>query len=161
MSARRRPGWGFASGGGGGGIWRSEDGGETWARLSGSGLPNGSIGRVALDIARSNPDVLYAQIETAPDREPVEPAPQGRGGRGGGGGGGGSGCPQGEILNGGGGRGQQQIEPDDQCSGVWRSSDKGRSWQCVSNHNMRRMSFSQSRSEPNDENTGYTGGVGA
>jgi photosystem II stability/assembly factor-like uncharacterized protein len=160
---RRRSAWGFAAGGGGSGIWRSEDGGETWTRLSGNGLPNGTMGRIALDFAHSNPSVLYAQIEVAPDKEPVEPATEGRGGRGGGGGFGGTGCPQGEIVGQGqGGRGQQQqIEPDDQCSGIWRSNDKGRTWQFVSNHNVRPMYFSQIRVDPNDENVIYTGGVSA
>jgi photosystem II stability/assembly factor-like uncharacterized protein len=119
------------------------------------------MGRIALDFAKSNPNMLYAQIEVAPDKEPVEPAPQGGGG-GGGGRGGGTGCPQGEIIAQGGRGGQQQRpQPDDQCSGVWRSNDKGRSWQFVSNHNIRPMYFSQIRVDPTDENVVYTGGVSA
>ncbi len=43
---RRRASWGFASGGPGSGIWRSENGGENWTRLGGNGLPSGTMGRV-------------------------------------------------------------------------------------------------------------------
>src|SRR5688500_3422317 len=48
--ARRRAAWGFASGGPGAGIWRSDNGGDTWTRLTGNGLPTGTMGRIALDI---------------------------------------------------------------------------------------------------------------
>lgn len=43
------------------GIWRSVDGGENWALLSG-GLPapSPSVGRIGIDISPSDPDVLYA-----------------------------------------------------------------------------------------------------
>ncbi|MGH7502205.1 MAG: WD40/YVTN/BNR-like repeat-containing protein [Longimicrobiales bacterium] len=158
---RRRSAWGFASGGGGSGIWQSEDAGDTWTRLSGNGLPNGSMGRIALDVSKSNPNVIFAQIEVGPDKEPVEPAPQ-PGGEQGGRGGFGNNCPQGEIIGQTGRGGQQQRpEPDDQCSGVWRSDDRGQSWHFVSNHNVRPMYFSQIRVDPNNENVLYTGGVSA
>ncbi|HUF23605.1 MAG TPA: hypothetical protein VMN81_05710, partial [Vicinamibacterales bacterium] len=67
---RRRTAWGFASGGPNTGIHQSTDGGRTWTRVTGGGLPRGTMGRVGLDISRSNPNVIYAQIEVAPDREP-------------------------------------------------------------------------------------------
>lgn len=42
------------------GIWRTLDGGNTWTELT-SGLPTGiDVGRIGIDISRSNPDVLYA-----------------------------------------------------------------------------------------------------
>jgi photosystem II stability/assembly factor-like uncharacterized protein len=42
------------------GIYKSTDGGESWQRLSG-GLPKGEhVGRIAVDIAPSSPNVLYA-----------------------------------------------------------------------------------------------------
>jgi len=72
---RRRSACCFVGGGPGSGIWTSEDGGESWRRLSGNGLPNGTMGRVALDIHRANPNIIYAQIEVAPDREPAGSAP--------------------------------------------------------------------------------------
>jgi photosystem II stability/assembly factor-like uncharacterized protein len=59
---RRLP-WTFHSGGPDDGIWRSTDGGETWTRLSGHGLPTGLMGRSAVAIAPSDSKRLYAIIE--------------------------------------------------------------------------------------------------
>jgi len=56
--------WGRDSGGPNGGIWKSTDGGDTWSRLTGHGLPEPPIGKVGLAIAQSNSDVVYALIET-------------------------------------------------------------------------------------------------
>ncbi|MFQ5705141.1 MAG: WD40/YVTN/BNR-like repeat-containing protein [Gemmatimonadales bacterium] len=56
--------WGRESGGPGGGIYRSRDGGATWQRLEGHGLPKPPIGKVGLAIAPSNPEVVYALMET-------------------------------------------------------------------------------------------------
>jgi len=61
---RLRRTWGFDGGGPGSGIWKTTDGGDTWAELSG-GLPAGPKGRIALDISASSPDVLYATVEHA------------------------------------------------------------------------------------------------
>ena len=64
-----RKGWDIISGGPAdkGGIWKSVDGGETWKKVS-AGLPTKLIGKIDLDIARSNPNVLYAMLE-APGAE--------------------------------------------------------------------------------------------
>ena len=59
---RREP-WTFHSGGPEDGIWRSADGGKTWNRLSGHGLPTGLTGRSAVAIAPSNSKRIYALIE--------------------------------------------------------------------------------------------------
>ena len=59
---RRRSGWGFNGGGPHGGIHKSTDGGRTWTKLT-TGLPTGDIGRIGLDIYRSNPRILYATVE--------------------------------------------------------------------------------------------------
>ena len=53
--------WGRVSGGPGSGLFKSTDGGATWKRLSGHGLPNAPIGKVAVQIARSNPKPTIAQ----------------------------------------------------------------------------------------------------
>lgn len=44
------------------GLWRSEDGGETWQKLK-NGLPTGNIGKIGLAVSPVNPDILYAAIE--------------------------------------------------------------------------------------------------
>ena len=58
---RRFP-WELDNGGAGSGIYRSTDGGDSWSRLT-TGLPDGPYGRIALDIAPSNPTHVYALIE--------------------------------------------------------------------------------------------------
>jgi len=56
--------WGRTSGGPGGGLHVSRDGGLTWRRLSGHGLPTKPVGKVAVAIAPSNPQRVYAMFET-------------------------------------------------------------------------------------------------
>jgi len=56
--------WGRESGGPNGGIYRSRDGGVTWQHLQGHGLPEPPLGKIGLAIAPSNPNVVYALIET-------------------------------------------------------------------------------------------------
>src|SRR5215204_5322459 len=56
--------WGRTSGGPGGGLFASRDGGATWRRLTGHGLPTKPVGKVAVAIAPSSPDRIYVMIET-------------------------------------------------------------------------------------------------
>jgi len=56
--------WGRSSGGPGSGLFKSTDGGATWKRLEGHGLPKPPIGKVSPQIAHSNPKRVYALIET-------------------------------------------------------------------------------------------------
>jgi photosystem II stability/assembly factor-like uncharacterized protein len=56
--------WGRVSGGPGSGIFRSSDGGSTWQRLSGNGLPTRPVGKIGLAIAKTNSNRIYALIET-------------------------------------------------------------------------------------------------
>ena len=52
------------SGGEGSGLWKSEDGGETWKDITASkGLPKGVWGIVGVAVAPSNPDKVYAILE--------------------------------------------------------------------------------------------------
>lgn len=67
--------WSRESGGPGSGIFKSSDGGMTWKRLQGNGLPAKPHGKVALGIAPSNPNHLYALIETG-DGVPLRGVPQ-------------------------------------------------------------------------------------
>ena len=58
---RRRHAWGNLTGGPHSGIYRSMDGGTTWTKLGG-GLPEGNLGKIAIAIAKSRPNVVYAAI---------------------------------------------------------------------------------------------------
>jgi photosystem II stability/assembly factor-like uncharacterized protein len=60
----RRTPHSFHSGGKGSGLYKSTDGGETWRQLK-AGLPAGDKGRIAVAIAPSRPNVVYALIESA------------------------------------------------------------------------------------------------
>ncbi len=60
--------WGLDSGGPDSGVWRSRDGGDSWERLSAvrRGLPSpndSTIGKVAVEVAPSNPDRVYVLTE--------------------------------------------------------------------------------------------------
>lgn len=56
--------WGRESGGPGGGIYISRDGGVTWKHLTGHGLPDPPIGKVGIAVAPSNSKIIYALMET-------------------------------------------------------------------------------------------------
>ena len=56
--------WGRFSGGAGSGIWQSHDGGATWTRLAGNGLPTRPFGKVGLGVTAANSKRVYALIET-------------------------------------------------------------------------------------------------
>jgi len=70
--------WGRESGGPGSGLFMSRDGGATWTRLQGRGLPTRPVGKVAVAIAASNPNRVYAMIETG-DGVPWKGQPTDRG----------------------------------------------------------------------------------
>ncbi len=108
---RRRTGYGFAAGGGGSGIWRTTDGGDTWTRLE-KGLPGTEMGRIGIDVYRRDGNLVYATVE-AKDGE----------------------------------------------TGLYRSHDRGESWEKVSDRNPRPMYFSMVRIDPNNPERIYLGGV--
>jgi photosystem II stability/assembly factor-like uncharacterized protein len=60
--ARRRP-WELVSGGPGSSLHVSRDGGDTWKKLTGNGLPDGIWGKVGVAVAPSDPRRVYALIE--------------------------------------------------------------------------------------------------
>jgi photosystem II stability/assembly factor-like uncharacterized protein len=58
--------WGLRSGGPGGGIYRSLDGGKSWEPMKNKGLPGGEknpVGKSSVAISYRNPDVVYALFE--------------------------------------------------------------------------------------------------
>ena len=67
----RRQGWTFRSGGPGSGLFKSTDGGDHWSEINDSnakGLPAKPWGRVAIAVAPSKPQVVYANIEAEKGR---------------------------------------------------------------------------------------------
>lgn len=126
-------------------IHKSSDGGKNW-KLINNGLPPAKFrGRIGIDIARSNPNVLYAFVdnyEITRENSDEETDSYGR--------------PKGGVIKG---------------ATIYRSDDKGNSWKQVSGLTeemetyMERHSatygwvFGQIRVDPSDENTIYTMGL--
>jgi photosystem II stability/assembly factor-like uncharacterized protein len=131
----------------GSGIQKSTDGGKTWKQIN-AGLPEARYrGRIGIDIARSNPKVLYAFVDNyekaASDSGLSTSDNYGR--------------PSSGAIKG---------------ATVYRTDDRGETWKQVSGmvdstrKYMERLSatygwvFGQVRVDPNDENTVYTMGLG-
>ena len=55
--------WSLESGGRGSALYKSSDGGDTWSRLTGEGLPKGLWGRVGVAVSPVISDRLWAVIE--------------------------------------------------------------------------------------------------
>jgi photosystem II stability/assembly factor-like uncharacterized protein len=58
----RRTAYSFNSGGMQSALYKSSDGGVTWSKIQ-NGLPTGKMGRIAVAIAPSNSQIVYAVIE--------------------------------------------------------------------------------------------------
>ena len=109
---RERRNWSFVGGGPEGGIYRSEDGGDTWEKLD-NGLPDPDIGKIGLAISASQPDIVYAIVE-AQDR---------------------------------------------QQTGLYRSDDRGASWEHRNTINPIPWYYSQIRVDPHDPERVYVLGT--
>ncbi len=57
----RKP-WTFNNGGPGSGLYKTSDGGAKWEKLT-TGLPGGMLGRIGVDVSKSNPNIVYVNIE--------------------------------------------------------------------------------------------------
>ncbi len=65
MWTHSRKAWRFSSGGQGSGIFLTYDGGTTWQRIvKDNGIPEKPLGRIGLAMAPSNPEIVYAYIES-------------------------------------------------------------------------------------------------
>jgi len=58
----RRTPWSMSSGGPAGGLYRSDDGGTTWRKLTGAGLPTGLTGRIGVAAAKGGR--VYAIVQS-------------------------------------------------------------------------------------------------
>ncbi|MCA1638810.1 MAG: glycosyl hydrolase [Acidobacteria bacterium] len=59
--------WKVISGGGGSGLYKSTDSGETWEKMK-EGLPE-EMGKMAITVSRSNPEKVYALIESDSNKD--------------------------------------------------------------------------------------------
>ncbi|MBA3639579.1 MAG: hypothetical protein H0W53_09900 [Acidobacteria bacterium] len=126
-----------------GGVFKTADGGKTWTEAS-AGLPAPEHrGRIGIDIARSNPKVLYAFVD---NYEPGVPAKKG----------------ERDAY------GRPIFEARIKAAEVYRTADGGTSWKKVSDSNQFMTNhsgtygwvFGQIRVDPTSENTVYTLGLG-
>lgn len=122
-------------------IYKTTDGGANWTEVT-RGLPAAPHrGRIGIDIARSNPDVLYAFVD---NYEVARDAPEGETDA--------YGRPRGPVIQG---------------ASVFRTDDGGASWRRMSEPDayMQNLSgtygwvFGQIRVDPNDEDRIYVMGV--
>jgi len=130
MYARRRSAWSFQSGGPEGGIYRSDDGGETWRKLGvdkkvGEGGLPARTGRIGLDVFPKDPRIVYAVVESDE-----------------------------------GGNGLDIGDDRSREGGVFRSEDRGGSWTRVSDRNPRAFYFSKVRVDPRNDLRVYLLGFG-
>jgi photosystem II stability/assembly factor-like uncharacterized protein len=67
MWEHHRNSYDFKSGGKGSGFYVTLDGGKNWTKLANkpNGIPEGDLGRIGIAIARSEPNRVYALIESA------------------------------------------------------------------------------------------------
>ena len=60
---RFRQAWNFQEAGNGSAIYKSTDGGESWNKVM-EGFPEDDyVGRIGIDVSKSNPDILYAFLD--------------------------------------------------------------------------------------------------
>ncbi|HBH25326.1 MAG TPA: hypothetical protein DDY13_18145 [Cytophagales bacterium] len=64
----RRTAWSFSSGGNQSALYKSTDGGANWEKIH-NGFPEGQLGRIAIGVAPSNPDILYCVLESEEDKD--------------------------------------------------------------------------------------------
>lgn len=67
MWDHRRLPWQVISGGKGSGLYKSVDGGETWGKMQ-EGLPQ-ELGKMSVSVCRSNPEKVYALVESDTQKE--------------------------------------------------------------------------------------------
>lgn len=131
----------------GSGIWKTTNGGKNWEQIN-AGIPEPKFrGRIAIDVAKSNPKVVYAFVDNYEKVAETEDANSSDS----------YGRPSSGTIKG---------------ATVYRSDNKGKSWTQVSGltPEMKKYMqyhsatygwvFAQMRVDPNDENTIYTMGLG-
>lgn len=70
-----RKAWHFEGAGAGSGLYKSTDGGDSWTKLNteSSGFPaTAGVGRIGIEVAPSNPSIVYAMLDNQDMREKKE-----------------------------------------------------------------------------------------
>ena len=104
------------SGGPGSALWKTTDAGRTWTEVKGNGFPSTTKGRMNIQIAASNPNIVYVMVEA-------------------------------DSVRG--------AKPQRLLSGLYRSTDAGKSWKWMSTIDNRPFYFSQIRVDPKNPNRIY------
>ncbi len=154
---RRRQPWGFNGGGPGSGIWRTDNGGKSWTRLTGAACPatrssgasaSTSPARTRTSCTRRSKSAraaapVQASTTTARWSFPARDAAAAVGRR-----------TRRRAR-------RRHSPPDPTKSGVWRSDDGGKTWNFRSNNNNRPMYYSKIRVDPSNPEIVYTTGANA
>src|ERR1035437_2551641 len=111
----RKPAY-LKSGGPGSALWKTTDGGSSWREIKGGGFPETPKGRMNIQIAHSNPNIVYVMVEADSVR----------------------------------GKKPQRL-----LSGLYRSSDAGKTWKWMSTIDNRPFYFSQIRVDPKNPDRIY------
>ena len=120
-----------------GGVFKTTDGGKTWEQLT-DGLPKGPYGRCGVSVYRKDPNVVFAVVQTDRTTTSVTgqaPTPKDKDGN--------PGKP-GPVENG----------------GVFKSTDKGKTWAKLNDLVPRPFYYGQIRVDPTDDKRVYCLGVG-
>jgi hypothetical protein len=104
------------SGGPGSALWKTTDAGKSWHEIKGGGFPETNKGRMNIQVAASNPDIVYVMVEA-------------------------------DSVRG--------AKPQRLLSGLYRSTDAGRTWKWMSTIDNRPFYFSQIRVDPRNPNRIY------
>jgi photosystem II stability/assembly factor-like uncharacterized protein len=111
----RKPAY-LKSGGPGSALWKTTDGGASWHEIKGGGFPETPKGRMNIQVARSNPNIVYVMVEA-------------------------------DSIRG--------KKPQRLLSGLYRSTDAGKTWKWQSTIDNRPFYFSQIRVDPKNPDRVY------
>jgi len=111
----RKPAY-LKSGGPGSALWKTTDGGSSWHEIKGGGFPETPKGRMNIQVAHSNPNIVYVMVEA-------------------------------DSIRG--------KKPQRLLSGLYRSSDGGKTWKWMSTVDNRPFYFSQIRVDPKNPDRIY------
>jgi photosystem II stability/assembly factor-like uncharacterized protein len=112
------------------GLYKTADGGKTWRRLT-AGLPDRPLGRCGLCVCRGDPRLLYAVVQT--DRTALRREDE-----------------WGQAA---------QANDRPETGGLFRSADRGETWEKVNDLCPRPFYFGQVRADPHDGRRVYVLGV--